>query len=74
VKELSPCWNCGASTKEGLRPRLRAEGAELPLDGFTAKLGGTDAEPGLSGLWIEAYIDQAMAERVIDPDQLDEAA
>jgi hypothetical protein len=55
---------------EDLRPALR----DPPLDGYTIKLGGTDMTPGLSGLWLEHYIDQALAERVISEDELDAAA
>jgi hypothetical protein len=50
--------------------RLRARGARLPLDGYTSRLGGTEAEPGLSGLWLETYIDRAIEERVIDPEDI----
>jgi hypothetical protein len=53
---------------------LRAKGAEPPLDGYTSRLGGTDAEPGLSGIWLEAYIERAIEANILNPDELDEAA
>jgi hypothetical protein len=51
---------------ESLRPILR----NPPLDGYTIKLGGTRGTPGLSGLWLEHYIDRALAERVVSEDDL----
>ena len=51
---------------EDMRPELR----DPPLDNFTIKLGGTDKQPGISGLWLESYIKQALAERVIREDEL----
>ena len=51
---------------EDIRPELQ----DPPLDNFTIKLGGTDKEPGISGLWLESYIKQALAERVIDEDEI----
>lgn len=45
---------------------MRAELQDPPLDNFTIKLGGTDEQPGISGLWLESYIKQALAERIID--------
>jgi hypothetical protein len=54
---------------EGLRPSLR----NPPLDGFTAKLGGTGQAPGLSGQWLESYIDRAIAARVLHEDELEAA-
>jgi hypothetical protein len=54
---------------EDIRPGLRSP----PLDGFTIKLGGTDETPGLSGLWLEHYINRALAERVISEDELEAA-
>ena len=47
---------------EDIRPELQ----DPPLDGFTIKLGGTDEQPGISGLWLENYIKRALAERIID--------
>ena len=37
---------------EDIRPELE----DPPLDNFTIKLGGTDEQPGISGLWLESYI------------------
>ena len=51
---------------EDIRPELQ----DPPLDNFTIKLGGTDKQPGISGLWLESYIKQALAERVIDEDEI----
>ena len=51
---------------ENIRPELQ----DPPLDGFTIKLGGTGEQPGISGLWIESYIKQALADRVISEDEL----
>ncbi|HEX2446858.1 MAG TPA: hypothetical protein VHK26_01550 [Methyloceanibacter sp.] len=51
---------------EDMRPELQ----DPPLDNFTIKLGGTDEQPGISGLWLESYIKQALAERVIHEDEL----
>jgi hypothetical protein len=51
---------------EDIRPDLR----DPPLDGYTIRLGGTDEQPGISGLWLESYIKQALAERVIYEDEL----
>ena len=51
---------------EDMRPELQ----DPPLDNFTVKLGGTDEQPGISGLWLESYIKQALAERVIYEDEL----
>jgi hypothetical protein len=51
---------------EDIRPELQ----NPPLDNFTIKLGGTDGQPGISGLWLESYIRQAMAERVIHEDEI----
>jgi hypothetical protein len=55
---------------EDMRPDLR----DPPLDNFTIKLGGTDDTPGISGLWIESYIKQALAERIISEDDLEMTA
>jgi hypothetical protein len=49
-------------TRPGLPPNP-------PLDNFTIKLGGTSERPGVSGLWVESYIKQALAERIIDEDE-----
>ena len=46
---------------EDMRPELQYP----PLDNFTIKLGGTDEQPGISGLWLDSYIKQALAERII---------
>jgi hypothetical protein len=54
---------------EELRPALR----NPPLDGYTIKLGGTDRTPGLCGLWIEHFIERAVAERVLDLEELEAA-
>ena len=54
---------------EDIRPALR----NPPLDGYTIKLGGTDDTPGLSGLWLERYLNRALAERVISEDELEAA-
>jgi len=54
---------------ERLRPSLR----NPPLDGFTVKLGGTGQTPGLSGQWLESYIDRAIAARVLHEDELEAA-
>ena len=51
---------------EDMRPELQ----DPPLDNFTIKLGGTDEQPGISGLWLESYLKQALAERVIYEDEL----
>jgi hypothetical protein len=51
---------------EDMRPELQ----DPPLDNFTIKLGGTDEQPGISGLWLESYIKQALAERVIREDEI----
>jgi hypothetical protein len=51
---------------EDMRPELQ----DPPLDNFTIKLGGTDQQPGISGLWLESYIKQALAERVIREDEI----
>jgi hypothetical protein len=53
---------------EDIRPEL----VNPPLDNFTIKLGGTDELPGISGLWVESYIKQALAERIIDEDEVAE--
>ena len=45
---------------------MRPEVQDPPLDNFTIKLGGTDEQPGISGLSLESYIKQALAERIID--------
>ena len=37
---------------EDIRPALR----NLPLDGYSIELGGTDQTPGVSGLWLEHYL------------------
>ena len=42
----------------------------LPLDGYTIKLGGTDDVPGISGLWLENFIDHAIAERVVTEEEV----
>ena len=47
---------------EDIRPELQ----DPPLDNFTIKLGGTDEQLGISGLWLESFIKQALAERVIE--------
>jgi hypothetical protein len=52
---------------ESIRPAL---GRDAPLDGFTPRLGGTGYMPGLSGLWLEQYIDEAVAEQIVDEDEL----
>ena len=49
---------------------MRPELQDPPLDNFTIKLGGTDEQPGISGLWLESYIKQALAERVIREDEI----
>ena len=54
---------------ERLRPSLR----KPPLDGFTVKLGGTGQTPGLSGQWLETYIDRAIAARIVSEDELEAA-
>jgi hypothetical protein len=54
---------------EDIRPALR----NPPLDGYTIKLDGTDETPGLCGLWLEQYINRALAERVISEDELEAA-
>ena len=54
---------------EDIRPALR----NPPLDGYTIKLGGTHERPGLCGLWLEHYINRALAERVISEDELEAA-
>jgi hypothetical protein len=54
---------------EDIRPALR----NPPLDGYTIKLGGTDRTPGLSGLWLEHYLDRALAAHVIHEDELEAA-
>ena len=51
---------------EDMRPALQ----DPPLDNFTIKLGGTDEQPGISGLWLESFIKQALAERVVHEDEL----
>lgn len=51
---------------EDIRPELR----DPPLDGYTIKLGGTDEQPGISGLWLENYIKRALAERIIEQDEV----
>ena len=51
---------------EDIRPELR----DPPLDGYTIKLGGTDEQPGISGLWLENYIRRALAERVLEEDEV----
>ena len=51
---------------EDMRPELQ----DPPLDNFTIKLGGTEEQPGISGLWLESYIKQALAERVIREDEI----
>jgi hypothetical protein len=54
---------------EDIRPALR----NPPLDGYTIKLGGTDETPGVCGLWLDHYINRALAERVISEDELEAA-
>ena len=49
---------------------MRLDMQNPPLDNFTIKLGGTDEQPGISGLWLESYIKQALAEHVINEDEL----
>ena len=51
---------------EDIRPELE----DPPLDNFTIKLGGTDEQPGISGLWLESFIKEAVAERIIDEDEV----
>lgn len=51
---------------EDIRPDLY----DPPLDGYTIKLGGTDEQPGISGLWLENYIRRALAERIIQEDEV----
>jgi hypothetical protein len=51
---------------EDMRPELQ----DPPLDNFTIKLAGTDEQPGISGLWLESYIKQVLAERVIREDEI----
>jgi hypothetical protein len=51
---------------EQMRPTLH----NPPLDGYTIKLGGTGRTPGLSGQWLETYIDRAIAERIVSEDEL----
>jgi hypothetical protein len=53
--------------------RLRPSLCNPPLDGFTVKLGGTGETPGLSGQWLESYIDGAIAARVLHEDELEAA-
>ena len=52
---------------ERLRPSLR----NPPLDGYTIKLGGTGQTPGLSGQWLETYIDRAIAARLVSEDEIE---
>jgi hypothetical protein len=54
---------------EDMRPLLR----DPPLDGHTVKLGGADSTPGISGLWLEHYLDCALTERIISEDELQPA-
>ena len=53
-------------TIEDMRPELQ----DPPLDNFTIKLGGTDEQPGISGLWLESYLKQALAEHVLYEDEV----
>jgi len=55
---------------EDMRPDLQ----DPPLDNFTIKLGGTDDAPGDQRTWIESYIKQALAERIISEDEIREVA
>jgi hypothetical protein len=54
---------------ESLRPSLHYP----PLDGFTITLGGTGRVPGLSGQWLETFVDSAIAENIIGEDELQPA-
>jgi hypothetical protein len=54
---------------EDLRPFLR----DPPLDGYSIKFGGTDETPGISGLWLEHYLDCALTEEIISEDELQSA-
>jgi hypothetical protein len=51
--------------------RLRACGIDDELDRYTDRLGGTEASPGLSGLFLEAYIERALELGLIDPDEFE---
>ena len=51
---------------EDMRPELQ----DPPLDNFTIKLGGTDEQPGISGLWLESYLKQALANASSYEDEL----
>lgn len=52
---------------ENIRPGL---GADAPLDGYTIKLGGTDAAPGMAGLWLDEFLRECVAQRIVDEDDL----
>jgi hypothetical protein len=54
---------------EDIRPLLR----DPPLDGYSIKLGGTGETPGVSGLWLEHYLDRALDEHIISEDELQPA-
>jgi hypothetical protein len=50
---------------------IRLELRDPPLlDGFTDKIGGTEAEPGSSGLWLDRFIELALEAEIITKEEL----
>ena len=52
---------------EDIRPELRDP---PPLDGYTDKIGGTEAEPGLFGLWLDRFIALAVEAEIVSEKEL----
>jgi hypothetical protein len=52
---------------EDIRPELRDP---PPLDGFTEKIGGTGAEPGSFGLWLDRFIALAVEAEIVTEEEL----
>jgi hypothetical protein len=52
---------------EDIRPELSDP---PPLDGFTDKIGGTGAEPGSSGLWLDRFIELVVEAGIVEEEEL----
>ena len=55
---------------EDIRLQLREP---PPLDGYTDKIGGTEAEPGLFGLWLDRFIELAVEAEIVSEKELSAA-
>jgi len=51
---------------EAIRPEL----CEPQLDGYTHRLGGTRDDPGICGLWLERFIEQAVSAEILSEEEL----